>query len=98
METINSLEQKLEKKYQYTLNAYRKFGRIFEQFIPFADNFQWDESKFIFLGKPIDGVVFEDNRIIFLEFKTGNSQLTPNQENVKRLINEGKVEFKEVRY
>ena len=98
METIDSLKQEIENKNRYILNAYKKFGRIFEQFIPFANNFQWDKSKFIFLGKPIDGIVFEDNRIIFLEFKTGQSKLTPNQERVKQLVSEGKIEFKEVRY
>jgi predicted Holliday junction resolvase-like endonuclease len=98
MEMIKYLQDKLKEKDQILLNTRRKFGRIFEQFIPFSKNFYYDKSKFKFLGQPIDGIVFGDDKIVFLEFKTGKGYLTPNQEKIKELIHQGKVEFKELKY
>jgi predicted Holliday junction resolvase-like endonuclease len=47
--------------------------------------------------RPIDYLVFEEDRIVFLEIKMGTSQLSPKQKNIARLIKEGKVEFQEHR-
>lgn len=96
---IIELQKELEKKDEYIKNAYRKFGRVFEQYAPFTKNFPTsDLSRFVFLGKPIDGIIFDENKIIFVEIKTGKAYLTENQLKVKKQIEEGKIEFKEVRY
>lgn len=68
-----------------------------EQFIPFLKSYPYDPQNFRFIGTPIDGVQFENDKIIFVEFKTGNSRLSKKQENVKKLLGEKKVNFEEMR-
>ena len=74
---------------------------IAEQFAPFTKKFDelgWDLQEFKFLGRPVDGVQFQDDEVIIVEFKTGAAQLNPKQRNIKRLIAEGKVRFEEIRF
>ena len=74
-----------------------KYGNLTEQFLPLADSFPWDPSNFRFLGSPIDGVQFEDDQIILVEFKAANSQLSPLQRHIRDLVNDGKVGFEVVK-
>lgn len=74
-----------------------KYGQMMEQFMPFMEGYPYDSQNFKFLGKPIDGVQFNENEIVFIEFKIGTSQLNQNQKKVKQLVKEGKVFFEEVR-
>ena len=76
-------------------------GLIAEQFAPFTKKFDelgWDPQEFKFLGRPVDGVQFQDDEVIIVEFKTGSAQMTPRQRNIKKLIAEGKVRFEEIRF
>jgi predicted Holliday junction resolvase-like endonuclease len=76
-------------------------GLIAEQFGPFTKKFDelgWDPQEFKFLGRPVDGVQFQDDEVIIVEFKTGSAQMTPRQRNIKKLIAEGKVRFEEIRF
>ena len=71
------------------------------QIAPFTKKFGelgWDLQEFKFLGRPVDGVQFQDDEVIIVEFKTGAAQLTPRQRNIKKLIAEGKVRFEEIRF
>ena len=74
-----------------------KYGKLTEQFLPLADNFPWDPGNFRFLGSPIDGVQFEDDRIILVEFKAANSRLSSPQRHIRDLVNDGKVGFEVIR-
>ncbi len=74
-----------------------KYGQMTEQFMPFLPNYPWDPQRFRFIGSPIDGVQFEDDRVILVEFKTGTSRLTQVQRRVRNLVREGRVEFEELR-
>ena len=74
-----------------------KHGKSFEQLFPFMDNYPYDHRNFRFIGDPIDGLSFEDNKIVFIEFKTGSSNLTEKQKKIRYLIENGKVEWKEVK-
>ena len=60
-----------------------KYGQLTEQWIPFSDKYPYNPQNFRFIGKPIDGVSFEDDKIVFVEFKTNKSQLNENQKKVK---------------
>jgi predicted Holliday junction resolvase-like endonuclease len=62
------------------------------------DAYPYDAQRFRFLGTPIDGVQFEDDRIVFVEFKANRSQLSPGQRRIKRLIAEGQVYWEEFRF
>lgn len=74
-----------------------KYGKMTEQFIPFLKVYPYNENNFRFLGTPIDGVQFEDDKIIMIEFKTSDSKLTAKQKHIKDLVNKKKVEFEEIR-
>lgn len=74
-----------------------KYGKMSEQFMPFLSDYPYDPQNFRFLGSPIDGVQFEDDRIIFIEFKTSRSQLSFKQKNIRDIIDKGKIIFEEHR-
>ncbi len=73
------------------------YGQIFEQLVPFSKDFPFDPKKFRFIGNPIDGIVFEDDKITFCEIKLNNSVLSPRQKSIKRLVEDKKVCWKEIR-
>ena len=70
---------------------------MIEQLLPFAKSYPWDPQTFKFLGNPIDGIHFEDDEIVLVEFKSGNSRLSDGQKKVRELVSSGKVRFSEVR-
>ena len=96
---------KLSDKYRKDLNELKfkkqsqsvKYGQITEQFFPFMEEYPYEPKKFRFIGSPIDGISFNNKEIVFLEFKTGNSQLSENQEHIKYLVNNKQVRFEEMR-
>ena len=91
----------LRQKYQALRHSKKsqssRYGKMTEQFLPFLDDYPYDPQNFRFLGTPIDGVQFEDDKVVLIEFKTAQSQLSSRQKNVRRLVEEGKVEFEEHR-
>tara|TARA_Y100000310_G_scaffold6448_1_gene7255 strand:- start:348 stop:710 length:363 start_codon:yes stop_codon:yes gene_type:complete len=74
-----------------------KHGQSFEQLFPFMSNYPYNHNNFRFIGSPIDGISFEDDSIVFIEFKTGNSKLTKKQQSIRDLINSKKIKWKEIR-
>jgi predicted Holliday junction resolvase-like endonuclease len=93
------LEAQLKQSTFNLRSAYVKFGKTFEQFAPFTKDFTEEEkNRFTFLGMPIDGVIFGDDKIKFIEIKTGNSQLSAKQKKIRTMVENGLVEFKELRY
>lgn len=74
-----------------------RLGQLTEQVIPLHYNFGVDYKTLVPMFRPIDYVSFEDDKITFIEIKMGSSQLSQKQKNIKRLIQEGRVYFKEVR-
>ena len=92
---------RLEKKLADTLSKKQsqstRYGQIFEQVVPFSKDFPFDPKNFRFIGNPIDGIVFEDDKITFCEIKLNNSTLNPKQKNIKSLIDDKKVYWREFR-
>lgn len=74
-----------------------KHGKMAEQFFPFMKDYPYDVQEFRFLGTPIDGVQFEKDKIVFVEFKTGDSRLSPRQKEIKSLVKKKRVMFEEIR-
>ena len=74
-----------------------KHGQSFEQLFPFMSNYPYDSQNFRFIGSPIDGISFENDSVVFIEFKTGNSKLTKKQQLIRDLIESKKVKWKELR-
>lgn len=69
------------------------YGRITEQVAPFLETYPYEARDFRFLGTPVDGVQFTDDKVVFVEFKANTSRLSPRQAKVKRLVEEGRVEW-----
>jgi len=74
-----------------------RYGKMSEQFMPFIESFPFSASNFRFIGTPIDGLAFEDNEVVFCEFKSGNSNLSDRQKKIKQLIGQKKVRWLELR-
>ena len=74
-----------------------RYGQITEQFMPFISDYPYDSKQFRFLGSPIDGVQFEEDKIVMIEFKSAGSQLSTRQRKIRNLVREGKVDFQEIR-
>ena len=74
-----------------------KQGLTLEQWIPISENYPWDHRNFRFLGDPIDGIQFEDNKILLVEFKSGNSRMSNKQKAIQQLVENGKVELIEIK-
>jgi predicted Holliday junction resolvase-like endonuclease len=68
-------------------------GKIAEQISPFLADYPVDPSTARFIGDPIDFCHFLDNKVVFVEVKSGKSQLSTKQRRIRDLIKEGKVEF-----
>lgn len=74
-----------------------KYGKLTEQFMPFTDKFPFAPENFRFIGTPIDGMAFGQDKIYFCEFKASGSGLSERQKNIKKLVGEKKVEWFEGR-
>lgn len=94
---IKTLQSRMQKAIFDKRSLGVKYGKMSEQFFPFLEKYPYDPQNFRFLGTPIDGVQFEKDKIIFMEFKTGNAKLSLRQEEIKLLLEKGKVEFREMR-
>lgn len=101
-EVMNSVVENEKNK---ALNKSRSVikGQLVEQFAPFTQEFPCNTTECSFLAKPIDFIGFRglDNKsveeILFIEVKSGSSQLSPVQKSVKRAIQEKRVKFVEIR-
>lgn len=101
---IEKLEKNLynEEQSRKTILSQKKssevrLGHIAEKLAPFLDEFPYSPEDAIFLGQPIDYIVFDDSSVVFLEIKTGKSKLSAKQRHIRDLIKNKYVEWKEVR-
>ena len=75
-------------------------GKFTEQMVPYLPDFKYDPTEVRFIGSPVDMIVFpglargDPEEIVILEIKTGRSgQLTPQQNKIRQLIEEGMVRW-----
>jgi predicted Holliday junction resolvase-like endonuclease len=85
-----------ERSRQRSLSA--SYGRITEQWFPLMERYPYDSANFRFLGTPIDGVQFEEDRIVFVEFKSRKAELSAVQRRLKQLVQAGKVYWEEFHF
>lgn len=95
--TNSSLRNKIKELVSSKQSLATKYGKMSEQFMPFLKDYPYDSQNFRFIGTPVDGIQFEDDRIVFVEFKTGDSRLSAKQKNIRELIYKKKVKWEEVR-
>ena len=95
---LRVLSQRLDDSQFQNRSLSTTYGRITEQWFPLMDAYPYDPQGFRFLGSPLDGVQFEEDRIVFVEFKTNRSRLSEKQRHLKKLIEEGEVYWEEIRF
>lgn len=79
-------------------------GQLAEQVAPFLPGFPCHPGDARFIGKPVDFIAFpgltEDNEVhevLLIEVKTGKSNLSGREREIKRAIAEGRVRYVEYR-
>ena len=89
----HNLEISLSKIKSEKISQSTKYGQISEEFFPLEQSYPYNSQNFKFLGDPIDGIQFNENEIILIEFKTNKSQLSQKQRSIRDLIKNKKVSF-----
>ena len=95
--TIKELRRSLDLLLSQKKSSEVRLGQISEQLAPFIKGFPYDPKKAHFLGNPIDYVIFDDNKVVFMEIKSGKARLTKGQKDIKDMIDAGKVVFETMR-
>ncbi len=78
-------------------------GQFSEQLAPYLPDFKYSPKDCRFLGQPVDLIVFKGmdekkiNEVIFIEIKSGSSQLSTQEKNLREAIISGNVRFEEYR-
>ncbi len=83
-------------------------ARVLERFSPLMDSFPFDPHDAVWIGSPIDYLVFDGlskgrregspvKRVILVEVKSGESRLNKRQRQIRDLVKQGKVQWSEVR-
>jgi len=90
-------KDKYEKLFFQKKSSEVRLGQISEQLAPFLKEFKYDPKQSHFIGQPIDYVIFEDDRVVFLEVKSGKSKLTKCQKDIKDNVEAGRVVFETMR-
>lgn len=72
-------------------------GTVAEKLVPFLEACPFDPREMQFLGQPIDYIVFNEEKIVFIEVKTMKAHFSAKQKQIKKLVEAGKVEFMEIR-
>ena len=78
-------------------------GKTLEKLIPFLEKFPYNPHDLRWLGDPIDFVIFDGyskkspEQIVFCEVKSGESNLTKTQSEIKELVEKKKVKWIEFR-
>lgn len=74
-------------------------GKFSEQLAPYFPDFNYDPTEVRFIGSPVDFIVFkgtsvnEPEEIIFVEVKTGKSNLSENERKLKEIVDSKKVRW-----
>jgi len=99
--TIEKENELLKENYSKLLSQKKssevRLGQISENLAPFLKNFKYDPKRTHFLGNPIDYIIFEEDKVIFLEIKSGEAKLSQSQRKIKEMIKSGSVEWDEMR-
>src|SRR3989339_833680 len=78
-------------------------GQFSEQIAPYMPDFPYKPTEARFVGKPIDFIVFKGmdgkkiEEVVFVEVKTGQSQLSPVEKSLKEAVENKKISWDEYR-
>lgn len=75
-------------------------GQMAEQVAPFLPDFPCNPADCRFVGKPLDFIAFPSSsetgrisEILLIEVKTGSSQLSPREKDIRDAVASGKVRY-----
>jgi predicted Holliday junction resolvase-like endonuclease len=88
-----ALNERFEKLQNQKISADVKMGQKAENLLPFLESFPYKDDEIKGMFQPIDLIVFRPDEIVFVEIKSGQSQLSDKQKLIKKLIDEKKVRF-----
>ena len=102
---LSSWKLKEEKKIRTDAHARSRavgWGKTIEKFVPWMAGFPCDPRDSMFLAKPIDYLCFTDrtnkrkSAVHFIEVKSGNANLSKDQEGIRAAIKNNRVFWHEV--
>lgn len=93
MQEIEKQKQDFEKLQHQKISADVRIGQKTENILPFLAEFPYKDEEIRGLFNPIDLIVFAENEVIFVEVKTGASQLSDKQRRIRDNIKAGRVRF-----
>ena len=102
---LSAWKLKEEKKIRNDAHARSRavgWGKTIEKFVPWMAGFPCDPRDAMFLAKPIDYLCFTDRRnkktsaVHFIEVKSGNANLSHDQEGIRAAIKNNRVFWHEV--
>lgn len=80
-------------------------GQMVEQIAPYLPDFPCNPADCHFLGKPVDIIAFSGaaegdkvEEIVFVEVKTGESQLSSREKEIRDCIRRGKIRYEVYRW
>lgn len=94
---VSRLQDELKAAQSSRQSLATTYGRITEQWAPFMAGYPYEPRNFRFLGSPIDGVQFEDDKVVFVEFKANTGALTDRERRIRENVRAGRVEWLEFR-
>ncbi len=99
-----SLSRKIKEEREDAINRSKAVltGFAAEQMAPFLPDFPCNPGDCRFVGKPVDYIAFpgssedkEINEIVLIEVKTGTSQLSKREREIKECVKKGKFRYVE---
>jgi predicted Holliday junction resolvase-like endonuclease len=78
-------------------------GKMTEHIVPYLPGFRFNPADARFIGSPIDFVVFDGlsdddvKKIIFIEIKTGSSNLSTRERSVRNAVQDKNIEWLEIK-
>ena len=64
-----------------------------QQYHTFMKHYPYNPDNFRYIGDPIDGIQFEEDKILFVWFKTRKTIRTPEQNHIRKLLESGNVNW-----
>lgn len=95
---VDALAEQVEEELSRQRSLSTTYGRITEQWFPLLGEYPYDPQEFRFLGSPVDGVQFNEDSIILVEFKANKSRLSEKQKHIKKLVEDGQVYWEEFHF
>ena len=95
---------RLDRKKSITKSKSVIYGGVYEKILPLLPNFPYNPSDLVFVGKGFDYLVLDGltetgyvRKVVFLEVKTGKSQLNIREKKIRACIQARNVEYREWR-